>query len=474
MKSFSVTYLYYFITITCFLLLFIYTSETAFFWDTVQLGSLHATFYFENNFNEILLPQKMDSGHIPAFGMYIAMIWKLFGRSLLVSHLAMLPFIAGLFWQMHRLASYFFVKNKRGIVFLLLLIDSVIVSQTTLIGPDLPLTVFFLMAFNYILRNEKSLLTVAVLLLFLTSMRGMMLSFCLLFVDIWLNVELSKKWKETFFNLLRRSFIYLPSLALFIAFSYYHYSVKGWIGYHDDSPWANAFESVGFKGFSKNIFVYVWRLMDYGKFFPFLIVFILGSFYFKKYWRNEKSKTLIMTLSILFFVFPINMVWAQDLLAHRYLLPITITFTLCAAYFLLNSNLSQIFKNSTIALWIIIMLSGNFWIYPDKVAQGWDSTLAHLPYFELQKETIQYLDQNKIDFNDVETFFPSQGAIDFFYLNNDHRIIDGYEEKREYLIYSNINNVSDDQYDLIHSDQYQLLKYTESKGVFIKIFKKVK
>lgn len=473
MKSFSLNSLYYFLTITCFLILFIYTSENAFFWDTVQFGSLHSTFYFENNFSEFLLPQRMDSGHIPAFGIYIALAWKFFGRSLLVSHLAMLPFVIGLFWQTYRLVSYFFTDCKRGIVFLLLLIDSVIMSQSTLIGPDLPLTVFFLMAFNFILRDKKNLLTVAIFLLFLTSMRGMMLSLCLLFVDVWLNVGLSKKWKEIFLDLLKRSFIYLPSLTLFIGFSYYHYSVKGWIGYHDDSPWANAFESVGFKGFIKNIAVYVWRLMDYGKFFPFLISIILGMVYLKKYWSNEKGKILIVTLSILFFLFPINMIWAQDLLANRYLLPVTITFSLCAAYFLFNSGLSKIFKNTIVILWTIVMLTGNLWIYPDKVAQGWDATLAHLPYYKLQKESIEYFDENDIDLNNVETFFPSQAVMDFFYLNNDHRFIDGYEGTREYVIYSNINNVSDEEYDHIHSSNYELLNYTENRGVFVKIFRKI-
>jgi hypothetical protein len=114
-----------------------------------------------------------------------------------------------------------------------------------------------------------------------------------------------------------------------------------------------------------------------------------------------------------------------------------------------------------------------FWIYPDKIAHGGDSSLAHLPYYELQKKAIQYFDNHQIELEQVETFFPSQGALDSFFLNGDQRIIDGYEGKRKYVIYSNINNLSDEEYDYIHSSAYTLIETLEKNRVFVKIFKKV-
>jgi hypothetical protein len=473
MKPNQFTYLFYAIAIILILFLFIATLENAFFWDTVQLGSLHANFYYENNFSEFLLPKRIDSGHIPAFGMYIAFAWKVFGRTLLVSHLAMLPFILGMFWQIHKLVSYFFKDHHKGIVFLLLLIDTVLLGQITLVSPDVPLLMFFFMAFNFILTDKKKLLSLTIIFLFLTSMRGMMISFCLLFIDIWLNAELTKKYKQSFLNLVKRSLIYLPALFVFIGFSYWHYTSKGWIGYHDDSPWAASFKAVGFNGFAKNIGVYIWRLLDFGKIAPVIVALILGSMYLKKYWSLFKGRILILALLIFVLLFPINMMWATGLLAHRYLLPVTMLFSLSAAYFLMNSSLSLVLKRGIIMVWITVTLSGHFWIYPDKIAQGWDSSLAHLPYYNLQKEAIRYFDDNQIELEQVETFFPSQGAIDFFFLNGDQRIIDGYEGKRNYVIYSNINNLSDEEYDYIHSSAYTLIETLESNRVFIKIFKKV-
>jgi hypothetical protein len=42
----------------------------------VQLGSKHADFYFSSHFSGLLLPNDIDSGHIPTFGLYIALVWQ--------------------------------------------------------------------------------------------------------------------------------------------------------------------------------------------------------------------------------------------------------------------------------------------------------------------------------------------------------------------------------------------------------------
>ena len=52
--------------------------NNAFFWDTVQLGSRHATYFYTTNFSSFLLPNSMDSGHIPAFGFTLETLWKNF------------------------------------------------------------------------------------------------------------------------------------------------------------------------------------------------------------------------------------------------------------------------------------------------------------------------------------------------------------------------------------------------------------
>ncbi|MEA1897674.1 MAG: hypothetical protein U9N53_08430, partial [Bacteroidota bacterium] len=115
-------------------LLTYFVSEHIFFWDTVQLASRHAHFYFENNFNELFLPDEIDSGHIPSFGIYLALAWKLFGKSLFVSHFAMLPFLYGIILQAWLLIKKYFPPQLSLPVLILLLADPTLLSQSILVS----------------------------------------------------------------------------------------------------------------------------------------------------------------------------------------------------------------------------------------------------------------------------------------------------------------------------------------------------
>ncbi|QMU62982.1 MAG: hypothetical protein GKR88_00975 [Flavobacteriaceae bacterium] len=256
-----------FFSLVLLIVLWAVSCQNSFFWDTVQLGSKHARVFYENNFSAILLPDEIDSGHIPAFGCHIALFWKLFDKTLFVSHLAILPFIVGLFWQTVLLVKKFVPKENVGITTLLILLTPTLLGQITLVSPDVPLVFFFLMAANAVLSNNKWLISCAIACLFLTSMRGMMIAVCLFILDGYANKLFSKNIRILIPNLFKRAWIYTPAILIFIVFNVYHYTAKGWIGYHANSPWADAFERVDFSGFLKNVAILIWRFLDYGKAF---------------------------------------------------------------------------------------------------------------------------------------------------------------------------------------------------------------
>jgi hypothetical protein len=52
------------------------------------------------------------------------------------------------------------------------------------------------------------------------------------------------------------------------------------------------------------------------------------------------------------------------------------------------------------------LVSGHFWLYPKGIAQGWDSSLAHLPVFALQEKTKAYFETNGIPVKEVCADFP--------------------------------------------------------------------
>jgi hypothetical protein len=128
-------------------------------------------------------------------------------------------------------------------------------------------------------------------------------------------------------------------------------------------------------------------------------------------------------------------------------------------------------KITLISLWLVSITTGNLWIYPEKIAQGWDSTLGHLPYFKIRKQALEYIDKQGIDFSEVQSFFPNNSSIDDFDLNNDKRQFTDFNNGSEYVIYSNVFNISDEDYGLV-KNQYSVIKHFKNGLLYMDICKK--
>ena len=98
----NIIYIDLFIFIFSFFLI-LFTLNFPFYWDNTVQISFPANWYFETNFKHFYLPDNIATGHPTFAGMYFAFIWKIFERSLMVSHWGMLPFVFGLLFQIYRL-----------------------------------------------------------------------------------------------------------------------------------------------------------------------------------------------------------------------------------------------------------------------------------------------------------------------------------------------------------------------------------
>ena len=82
--------------------------------------------------------------------MYLALNWKLFGKSLAVSHLAMLPFLVGIVLLLFFIGDHFGGRENSWMLALLAAADPVLASQAVLVSPDVALSCFFLLFVNYV------------------------------------------------------------------------------------------------------------------------------------------------------------------------------------------------------------------------------------------------------------------------------------------------------------------------------------
>ncbi len=412
-----------------------------FFWDTVQLGAKHGTFYFENDLKIQFLPNEIDSGHIPTFGYLLALLWTVFGKSLWISHLLVLPFAVGITWQLYSITTYFFNKNNIKWVMLIVLLDTTILSQISLVSPDVPLLFFFLFAVNSILNKKHWLIAVAFSGLFLISLRGMILTVPLfLFEVIWFWN--STQIKNKLLYLVKTGIPYIPAAIIFVSFSYFHYQDKGWIGYHENSPWAVFFEKESAKGMLKNSLIYGWRIIDFGRIFVWLVAvstFIIVGF--KAVVTNPKFKQVSLLFVLIIGFLSIPAILYVDLKGHRYFMPVYIAFSLVSLYLLLEINQNLKWRRSGILILTVGLMSGSFWVYPRNVSQGWDSTLGHWPYYQLRSKMIQFMDQNGIEKEQVGFDFPGAYPQKFLHLSEDTWSFPEVNMgEQEYVLYSNVVN----------------------------------
>lgn len=440
-----------------------YLSQShVFFGDMVQFGSRHPHYFYENNFNSFWLPNELDSGHPPIFGMYIAAGWMIFGKTLAVSHWLMLPFLLIIATIIPKLVELFVEQKWVLPVSLLVFFEPTLLAQSSLTSPDLVLVAFFLLSIYYIIKKRNVKLSIALIPMSFVSMRGMMLLFAI-FVGLYIyQVIVERKLFHSQTKTL--IYIFLPAVLINVAWLFTHYYLVGWIGFHSNSPWASSFQQVGPVQMLKNLSLMVWRWIDFGR----IVFWILLFFFLIKYLTklDRLSYKLISVFFSMIIVFAVNTFFADGLVGHRYYMPIYLLGLLICIGLIQDRSSFKYLLN----LLFIAFAIGSFYIYDPKIAVGWDATPAHFPYYKLRSNLINYLDENDIKVNNVAAGFPNLDSREILELNGDTSKFQSYHlNNTEYIAYSNIFNYPDELIDKIQT--YNLIYEEEKRGIFMRLYK---
>ena len=308
----------------------------------------------------------------------------------------------------------------------------------------------------------------------------MMLTGAIFFFYLWNQYKTLKPfalWKTV-----KAMLPFFPGVLLAFSFLAYHYYKLGWIGYHASMPWAECFEKIdSFKEFGRNVVVMIWRLVDFGRLISW-ILFFYSIYYLLKYENVRIDKSFSNRQLSVFFLFILMMLisaysflFHKLLSGHRYLLPHYAMITMIA--FLLLDKFCSWKKIRIIAVFsAVILLSGNLLKYPEKISTGWDSTLSHLPFYGLREQMFDYIQENKIAWDDLSAGFGLYGNQNYIDLSSpkDRIIKDANSEQTPYILYSNISNFSDEIIDrLKNENNYVLVKKFERGNVFISLYKKL-
>ena len=452
-----------------FVLLTFLCRDHIFFWDTYQLCGKQAWALYENGLLNWVLPQEIDSGHPPLFGLIHASLWKFFGPSLAVSHFAMLPFLFGIIFYFYRVGVQLLGEKESFWLLPFLLADAVFMGQSVLVSPDIVLVFFMLMTIHGILSGNKGEKCIGALGLGLISMRGMMVLAALIMHEFFFKIKTSE-FKPRLYSMR----VYLPAILLVLGFLIFHYLKTGWFGHHEDSQWANAFKIVDLGGLVKNVAVYIWRIFDFGRVFLVLPLILLW-YKVRPSPSDKKREQIVSMLSFMALVLTPVLLIHQGLLLNRYMLPIFLLMSILFWYIMMRSPLSAMTKKIIFGVVLFGMLAGNFWVYPKKISQGWDSTLGHLPYYHLRDRMNDYIAEQAIPLEKIGTAFPNIGPIKYFDPAVDKAGIKEYNfDSNKYIFYSNVyNDFSDEEIYILDSKQWEIAVEYHFYPVCVILYKKV-
>ncbi len=434
-------------------LVFLISRDFPFFWDTIQLASKQATHIYQTG--SLILPDRIDSGHPPGFGAYLALWWSVAGRSLWVSHLAMVPWVMLVVYQLGRL-SYRLLPGRWVWLplFLLVLAEPFLLGQLLLISPDVVLVGAFLLVFNGILSGRRWPRLIGTLLLAVISTRGMLVGAGLFVTDLLLNGGLMR-WiegrtlarKDKLLRAGRLLLPYLPGGLIGLLYLITHFALKGWIGHHPDSPWAPSFGWAGPAGLVRNGGILIWRLFDFGRIFLWMVLPIALISLRRSHrgeWREQLTPLIPVGIGFIVFALLIGLTILpfQGLMNARYLLPVVLCFDLLVGLALLKLIPTPLLRRISFLTAFLFFATGNFWRYTAATAQSWDSTPLHAACYAQDRAAVAYLDSAGIALDSVATVFPFTGPLDDRYLNGR---TDGFGDYHQsptlpYLYYSSVTN----------------------------------
>ena len=452
-----------------FIALTFFCRDIPFFWDEVYyIGT--AFHIYDSNFQSIIPPLEYDRGNFPFYGFYMACWWKVFGKTLAVSHIAMLPVLLGIAWEYYLLAKKIISEKWIPFALLLLVLEPTFITQSILMGHDVFLLYFFLLSVRALCYGKKNLYAFSFCLLAFHNIKGIPIAFALgFFYFIYKkNILLTKINAKEFL-------IHICPFALWGLWMLYHYQVAGWYIFTPINDYGNGVHLDA--SLLKRIVLGIWQITDFGRMFLWLFIAGVLLIFRKKIFSEKLYPFLVLifilsVLSLLFFAFlDIN-------LCHRYFMPVFLLVNLVACAFLAEFIKGKLFQYLIFGLLYAGLITGNLWLYGGGFSNGWDSSLKVLPYFKLKNAMNTYVKEKKINPSEVGTKFPLFHDIKCSRLSTENFHFTDIDASSltdfQYLLLSNVSNEFTVQEKETVNNEWKLEKEFHSGLVYLKLFKNKK
>lgn len=455
-KQIEIFFFLFFVTVA------ILSMGVPFFWDGIS-RSVRASWYYEQNFNSILLPNALNSGHPSLFSFLLAVSWKVFGKSLWVSHLLVVPFVIGVAYQIILLGRRFLDEKSRVLFYCIVALSPTLLTQSLMIHPEIIMLFCFLVAFNN-LQGNRIWMTMALVGLALLNIRGIIL-IGILFL---FNIQERRKG-ESPHTVIQMLLPYFIVTLVIIKWMVYHYIKLGWVLFTPSESWSEHRQVANVLHMIKTLVVVIKAHVDNGR----IVITGVGIWLIWKYRKMfvfKQVKPLIrsgitFTICYLLVLVPFTSPISNRYFMFNYLLMAAI-FSYLVAQFPFKKMMS-IFSVS-----LVVLVSGNFWIYPDRIAKSWDSMLGVMPYFELRENMLDYIEEKQLNYKEVGSEFPFVGKSVTDLVPSESFFEEYDLHEFNYIVLTNISNEFKDEDWAKIKTNWTLEKSFRSMGVYVDLYRK--
>ncbi len=333
---------------------------------------------------------------------------------------------------------------------------------------DLVLLYFSMLAISSLLKEKKFIYSLALVLIAACSARGLIIITTLMVLNISLRI-INKQKNKILTDLLN----YIPVVLYILVWSIFHYISTGWLLF---SPLRET-EHESFSGLSMVIrqFLYsLWKISDFGRIFLLTFIFTFIIALFKKLKFEKKSLTIIILLIIPIAVHCLFIMLFSNPVSHRYFLLIYVFIILSSLYFIQRLN-SRVWKPVFYFVFVLALITGNFWLYPQKYGNGWDSSLKVLPYFELDNKMTTFINKSDIKPENVCTLFPLHKNYKYTRLYNYDFCYSDFDKKNSdpcgYFLYSNICNANNHIIETELKNNWLKINEIKMDNIFLVLYK---
>jgi hypothetical protein len=428
-----------------------------FFWDTV-LTSTIAQWFYENGTDNGITPLIWDSGHPTLFQLYLSSAWKILGKSLYVSHLAILPFLIIMVFSFVKIIDILPLSFRSKVFSLLLfLLHPYILTQTFLISYDIIQVAMMLSAFAAMMIRKKWMFLISLFILCTLSLRGQAIAIVFVCIAFWFN---DGKFNEKIKLILAPGILVISVIS---GWHLYHYYKTGWMIFTPSESWQGQRDLATWNQIFRQTIGFLRGFIDYGS-IALSISFLWVLLHFKSIITLSKNtKYLLILILSLITLHLILIIPFSNPAGHRYFM--SIQALMIPLIVLQIEKIKQ--QTLIIVLILTCFISSHFWIYPKGISNGWDVTLAHSNYFNEKIKLSKYLTVNQIDKKNIASSFPMFVSERQEYLYGSQvRMLDINESKIgevQRILVSNIcNDITDEQLSLI--EEKYIVEYQSKTG----------